>query len=412
MNTKELKKLALALTVSTMVLYGTLGVEGQWIFDNNTLKNETAGWEFTATVVDATAKTFKIADKGWLSGSGDLDLSTEIKDSAGDTWECVGLGDKFLEHSLDGSVAAVTSVIVPKTLTAFSNLMLNLSGGKTDVLTNLVLECPKVTGLSDSPNVNPIIRRQAKLKRLVFRCPKITIMQAGSFRFQGAALSATDFDEWDLSGMTTLAPNTTTTSSFSRNDATGTLRLPVIQTIAADFFNSLRKVDAIELGTNGCTVTSIGADAFSGDCGAKRLVIGGAESGYAIAENAFTLQNLKQVTFLSETTPTVPVTSGKGMFGQTDPSALSCCFHVPESAAWVDLLGTLVEATDAEKQTFTANGGMLPSGTLYVFSPNATLGTKERQFVTYLHSPVQYSLCNTDLTEADATLSVVDSRGA
>ncbi len=135
----------------------------------------------------------------------------------------------------------------------------------------MIAICPEATGTIIPFTVGGC----CYLKRLVIRAPKVTGFGNGSqwgFAWTGSGMSSSNFDDWDLSGVTNVSDN----AFHGATDylIPGTLRLQNVMTVGTNAFSRLTKVTGLVLGTNGLSLTSIGDTAFKRTTSLKALTLG------------------------------------------------------------------------------------------------------------------------------------------
>jgi len=195
----------------------------------------------------------------------------------------------------------ITRLTLPETIVAWPGEIHNCnSWDNSDThkwrITELFAICPQVTGGTLVPFT---IGGVSQLSRLVIRVPGLkTIGSAGPYgiAWAGTTFSKTDFDEWDLSGVTTVAINAFRCASAM--NAKGTLRLPNAENVGSNAFVQLKSAQGLVLGTNGLKLKTLDEFACSGmsaltnlEIGAKSLALGGKLAAASVFNNA----NLKTV---------------------------------------------------------------------------------------------------------------------
>ncbi len=378
------------VTLGTENLQLTPLYNKMWVVDNLAIKsgNTQTGmiycvergvtnWSMRVLVSDQSKKTLHI---GWddnldliTSIEGELDLSTPIIDTDGNSWIITKLRQKCFVRS-DNEPTLTTSIIVPKTLTAIDTQAFHDT--TFSVLTNLVVDCPEAT---EGPGV-ATFNSCSKLKALTLKLPKVTSISEASF--PSGTMAGIDVSEWDLSSVTKFTGRSWLTwkpHGFDGKEFTGTIRLPKMQTFMTNDFANTKNLLAAEVGTQGNTLKDLGYNTFGGTCGIKSITIGGAE-GWIAKTNSVTFKNgLAQIIFLS-TPPTI--LDGGTFVNETDTEALSVCFYIPKDnqAAWGEVTSKIVRAaTPEEIATFCdAHPGAEPPVSVVDVG---TLGTKHQQFL-------------------------------
>ncbi len=341
--------------------------EANWKF--NVVENREA---YTCTLgLNGDAGNVYYRNDGTIIGSGKCDLSTAVCDNEGNVWKITTHKGTLMFNS---SAANMTELIYPKTMTSLTGQFLEKASTS---LTNVVIDCPEATGaigvwtFGNNPN----------LKRLIIKCPNITTLSG--YPFRSSPLTDTDVGEWDLSGVEELVPqpNKTEPGVFQGFGGRGILRLPSVKKVGAFSFHGANNLEGVLLGTGAGTVTSIATNAFTGNCGIRKLVIGGAE-GWTLAEKSITLsKGLTEIVFL--TTPPAALEAGKSYFTELDTAANKCGVFVPyQSAEWSQIFAAATEVAnpdDVEAYLDANEGAARPNFVL----PAGVLGTQFAQLLGY-----------------------------
>lgn len=266
------------------------------------------------------------SDPAQRMGGGDLNLNGDIWDSNGEKWSLASVAGmqvwyingkcptpKSLYES--GEIALLpTRLTLPETLRWWPGEIQNHDSweelGYVWPMKEIFAIVPLATGSVGSFTIGAC----GQITRLVIRAPKVTKFGDGQrfgFTWCGSRFAESNFDEWDLSGVTTVADN-----AFNGSydyEIKGTLRLPNVQTVGTNAFYRLPYVTGLVLGTNGLTLTSIGDTALTRTTRLTDLAIGAAKGGLAMgsnlgADSIFTgLKALKTLRFPGRALPTEQV---------------------------------------------------------------------------------------------------------
>ena len=252
------------------------------------------------------------SDPARRMGGGDLNLNGDIWDSQGQKWELASVAGMQVWYpggkcpsaqSLyeSGEIALLpTRLTLPETLRWWPGEVQNYdsweSGSYVWPMKEIIAITPLATGSIGSFTVGAC----GQIKRIVIRAPKLTRLGDGrefGWTWCASTFAGTNFDEWDLSGVTTVADNALWGSG--NYQIKGTLNLPNVQTIGTNAFGRLPYITGLVLGTNGLTLASIGDTALSRTTSLTDLAIGTAKGGVQMgsklgADSVFTgLKNLK-----------------------------------------------------------------------------------------------------------------------
>ncbi|HPS08745.1 MAG TPA: leucine-rich repeat protein [Kiritimatiellia bacterium] len=224
-------------------------------------------------------------------GGGDLNLNGDIWDSLGNKWTLASVAGMAIWPNADGITfpktpelqtsgdlnLMPTRLTLPETLKWWPGEIQNYDSwdNVTDYphwpIEEVIVICPEATGMISQFTIGGC----CYLKRLVIRAPKVTgfgnTAQWG-FAWTGSGMSGSNFDDWDLSGVTNVSDN----AFHGATDylIPGTLRLPNVMTVGMNAFVRLTKVTGLVLGTNGLSLTSIDDAAFKGTTSLKTLTLG------------------------------------------------------------------------------------------------------------------------------------------
>lgn len=224
-------------------------------------------------------------------GGGDLNLNGDIWDSQGNKWTLASVAGMGIWPNVDGLTFPKTTELqasgdlalmparltLPETLKWWPGEVLNydswdnLAGYPHWPIEEVIAICPEATGTIIPFTVGGC----CFLNRLMIRAPKLTGFGNGSafgFAWTGAGMGGSNFDEWDLSGVTNVSDNAFNGSSDYL--IPGTLHLPNVMTVGTNAFSRLIKVTGLALGTNGLSLTSLGDTAFKRTTSLKTLTLG------------------------------------------------------------------------------------------------------------------------------------------
>ncbi len=359
------------LDASEKRLYDTRDVEDSWILKIDDLLT--------------SAQTFKVGEKSgawmgnlYVQGSGDMDLSTPICDVKGQKWSCIGgNGAPFGTTSDDTEYpnGRLKTFIAPKTWTGFNGQQ--LFNTKISSITNLVLDCPLLSGVIPSWSIS-----SEKMKNLVLKCPKITTIYMNTIASY-SSLADTNVSEWDLSGLKYFKADLGFPSYrlFKDKSFYGNLNLPVIEDVLKEVFCNTKNLNEASLGTNGRTLKYIGSKAFGGTCGIKKMTIAPSVDGWTAGAEVLTLKNgLKQVVILGDV-PTMEV-DGTKFFSADESAEKICCIYLPKLKSWDYVFNAMTEISDEEAAAFVeANPDAEPPVGVV---PAEVFGTKYAQYVGYV----------------------------
>ncbi len=307
--------------------------------------------------------------------AGELDLSTPIIDTEGNLWMATSIYQSAFTMP-DEKNTLTTSIIVPRTLTKLDGQSFN---NTLSALTNLVLDCPEVTGTSGTTLLNGC----GNLKTLTVKLPRLEGINKSSFNDK--AMAGMDVTEWDFSSVRKMVqPDSWAAwvNNFSGKQFTGTIRLPKMETFLTNDFYNTKNLLAAEVGTVGNTLKTLGVNTFHGTCGIKSLTIGGAEGWFAHTNSVTFANGLAQVVFLS-TPPTMVEEDGTFVNG-TDKADFSVCFYIPEDnqEAWTDVIAQIDHDYADAAAKIAEFSAVHPDAESpkYVLKAGV-LGTKYRQFL-------------------------------
>lgn len=175
-------------------------------------------------------------------------------------------------------------------------------------VTELFAICPNATGTLSAFTVGGV----SLLSRLVIRAPRLATLGSGVSSFGiawcGSQFTNTSFDEWDLTGVTTVSPNALRCGTAFK--ATGTLHLPNVRVIGTNAFASATAMTGLVAGTNGLVLTKIDDTACAGlssltdlTLGTKNLTLGSKLG----AGSVFKLPKLRNLTLPGPALPSETV---------------------------------------------------------------------------------------------------------
>lgn len=274
------------------------------------------------------------------TGGGDLNLNGDVWQKVGDSWQkwtivaCGNLAPWTYEASgwkapnvtkvkTEGEYDKLpTRVTFPETLLWWPGELQNYDSwdSPTDPwpVTELFAICPNATGTLSAFTVGAV----SLLSRLVIRAPRLATLGSGNSSFgiswSHSKFTNTSFDEWDLTGVTTVNPNAFRCSTDFK--ATGTLHLPNVRVIGTNAFVSATAMTGLVAGTNGLVLTKIDDSACSKlsaltdlTLGTKALALGSTLG----ADSVFNLPKLKNLTLPG---PALPSETVDAILGAVDAS--------------------------------------------------------------------------------------------
>ena len=323
---------------------------------------------------------------GAYVGKGDLDLRGAVV-AAGSTkaWSIVSIG-RYAFHSV--SKAPFDVCILPTTLLGMGEATFS-SCGSASGFTTFHLDAPDMTG--QLPNNTFLSHRN--LTKVTLRIPKVDAIYCYWDRktFDNF-LAETDVSDWDLSSVQSFYRKRENEGYLFRwSKFHGTMRVPALKWLNARTFESCPNMEALEAGRNG-TLEYVGQGAVTACPALGTLVLGGAETGWTVAANAFNAVNLTNVTFLT----TAPVYAEKDtvIFGTDATPARQIAFHIPPrgTRGWDANWGRMVRAarvpTDAERAAFAAKFGTYAAEGLVGLVAPGVFRTAQEQWLVCGRSPV------------------------
>ena len=244
-----------------------VGEVNPWLLANNE-SNElcirNGNWEFA--VEELEDGTLKMVDKGYRTGSGDLDLNVKILDGNGQEKVISVIGDRIIDGENNESLRKLlTSLVMPRSV-------LKIGSRPFRTMTSLIkmeIRCPELIKLGETA-----FARNTNLKTLIFDAPKLTSFDYG-YTFYNVPLSDTDVSEWKLPALETVPQDAfrceTTAQQIARG--CGVLTLPAVRKIENLAFVGHTGFAELRLGTETSKLSSIGSQAFA-DMAMTNLVIG------------------------------------------------------------------------------------------------------------------------------------------
>ena len=329
---------------------------------------------------------------GSYIGSGALDLRGTVT-AGGDalsTYTIVYIGKYAF---VVGSDAPFTSVTLPETLLGMDVFTSGQNGNAG--FESFCLVAPEMTGAFP----NNTLAGNDNLRKVTLRVPKVEAIADLRLAFNwaeiGAFLSETDVSDWDLSSVRTIAQSETdpehASCPFRRTKFRGTLRVPALKRLNARTFETCPNMGALEAGRNG-TLEYVGSAAIADCPSLGYLVLGGAETGWSVAANAFSAANLTNVTFVT-TAPTYGE-DATIVFGTDATPARQIAFHIPPrgtrgwDANWHRIVRAARVPTEDERTQFTEKFGAFAAEGLVGLVAPGVFRTAEEQWLVCGHSPV------------------------
>ena len=329
---------------------------------------------------------------GSYIGSGVLDLRGTVtaEGDASSAYTIVYIGKYAF---VVGSDAPFTSVTLPETLLGM-DVFTSGQNGNTG-FESFCLVAPEMTGAFP----NNTLAGNDNLKKVTLRVPKVEAIADLRLAFNwaeiGAFLSETDVSDWDLSSVRTIAQDEKdpehASCPFRRTKFRGTLRVPALKRLNARTFETCPNMGALEAGRNG-TLEYVGSATVTDCPSLGYLVLGGAETGWSVAANAFSAANLTNVTFVT-TAPTYGEDATL-VFGTDTTPARQIAFHIPPrgtrgwDANWSRFVRAARVPTDDERADFTERFGAFAAEGLVGLVPPGVFRTAEEQWLVCGHSPV------------------------
>lgn len=349
-----------------------------WKFNVANLSN--ADRMFSLGLASATDGSMIYEENGAIVGSGRCDLSTPVIASDGIAWKAHSFlnGSQFAKEGIQ-----ITEIIAPKTLQTFSAAGQTFNKLPSGTMTNLVMDCPEMSGSFGTWDF-PVTGR------LVLKCPKITSITGRAFGDGNGALRGTDVSEWDLSGVTELKAfyknDVLTSGAFGKVACRGVLRLPNVKNVGPLAFYNANNLDGVVLGGDDCTLESVAADAFSGTCAIKMLEMNGAK-GWTLSRNSIALgQNLTEIVFRGSV-PTI-VGEGNGVWINGDTAAKTVGFFVPNrDPEWERLFAGMADEAAAGDVTAWSAANPSAFGKPRLEIAPSVFGTQHPQLLGYSSFP-------------------------
>ena len=238
-------------------------------------------WEFVVTEADDGMLT--LANKGYRTGSGELDLDVRILDGDGQEQTIAAIGDRVIDGENDSSLRKLlTTLVLPKSVRTIGKRPFR----NMTALKRIEMRCPELISLGECA-----FTRDTALDTLLIDAPKLTKFLYG-YTFWNAPLAATDVADWNLSALESLPMD-----AFHCDDdfsagltarSCGVLTLPKLRSVGANAFQNHRAFSGLRLGTEDCKLVSIGAKAFA-NMAITNLVLG---SRYSLAVAADACQGI------------------------------------------------------------------------------------------------------------------------
>ena len=282
-------------------------------------------------------------------GGGDLNLNGDVWQKVDDSWQkwtIVACGNLALwTYEASGWKAPTlanvreegeydklpTRVTFPETLLWWPGELQNYDTGDTAAdpwpVKELFAICPNATGTLSAFTVGGV----SQLSRMVIRAPRLATLGSGNtiygIAWCGSKFTNTSFDEWDLTGVTTVNPNAFRCGSDFL--ATGTLHLPNVQVIGTNAFVLAKGMTGLVAGTNGLVLTKIDDTACTGlssltdlTLGTKNLTLGSRLG----AGSVFRLPKLRNLTLPGPALPSETVDAILGAVAASDTTKQTTIF--------------------------------------------------------------------------------------
>lgn len=356
-----MKKLILTglAAVASVVLSGAQGAGSPaWIYrpskgviENNNDVGVSKDYVLNVTVRDAAKRTLKIGTGDYGSayhnfgtdefnlplGGRVLDLSEPIADEDGNAWtieeftvNCWRYRYKDANAN-DATYAPFWEVVFPRELKKSSGQVLNLT---THGFDRVVMDCPELVEEIPSWSMAAV-----EAGGLTVNLPLIKNLEHISFN-----VNASDCSSWVLTGLETISGK-----PFGYSHYTGTLNLPALRTLSANFADTGR-FNRLVAGTARLTLEKVADKSF---CNANawyslnELAVGGAP-GWVVGSEAFHISGLSRVWMLGSV-PTF--TDSEVAFGR-NRAEKSMVFYVPDTEEWAAIRSAATQLTDDEIAAF------------------------------------------------------------
>ncbi len=273
--------------------------DGEWRIKNG-------NWDLGVYEITSGSSTLALGSFAYRSGAGVLDLSTPIyhyQTGKRLTMTCVDARAMVLRSNDYVPSAQVTELILPTELESIGQLAFRSTGDLRDnperfTLTNLVVNCPNLTSIAFAA-----FTRQYNLHKVQLNIPKCKTFLS-QYTFYAASFRDTDFETWDLSGLTSICP-----SAFQHDNgngvgdaalhSSGVLRMPVLEgTIPTNAFWQARQASGYEFGAAKGRISNIHAQAFHKNA-ATNFVFGSLPT-LTVAKDAFSNKDpIANLTFVN-----------------------------------------------------------------------------------------------------------------
>ena len=216
-----------------------------------------------------------ITDVEPMEAGGHLDFNGRITDANGQgEWTISQIGYRSLSPwskvAADNRVSKhyPTYVRLPETLATLVGATFVTDGWDSTPLTNIVLATPLLAEVK-----NGFAQGHRKLYCMHVDCPALETIGQNFLNCGTDNLKFTDVSKWNLPLVKEIA-----TQAFGNNcrypNVKGTLNLPRLEKLGTQGLSPFTGVDTMILGTNGCTLTDIGKQAFFNCTALAKLVIG------------------------------------------------------------------------------------------------------------------------------------------
>ena len=247
-----------------------------------------------------------ITDVETMEAGGHLDFNGRITDASGQgEWTISQIGYRSLSPwskvNADAKVSKhyPTYVRLPETLASLVGATFVTAGWDSTPLTNIVLVTPLLTQVKGG-----FAEGHRNLYCMHVDCPALETIGQNFLNCSTDNLKFTDVSKWNLPQVSEVS-----TQAFGNNcrypNVKGTLNLPKLAIVGNQGLSPLVGVDTMILGTNGCTLTSIGKAAFSNCTAMTKLVIGAKSAIVFDAGGGYLPQNtaLKTIEFPANKVP-------------------------------------------------------------------------------------------------------------
>ncbi len=254
-----------------------------WLYyktdDEWRIKN--GNWDLGVYEIASGSSTLALRSFAYRSGTGALDFSTPIYHyQTGKNLTMTRVDEKAMVLRSNDYMpsAQITELILPTELTSIGKMAFRSTGDLRNnperfTLTNLVVNCPNLTKIASMA-----FTRQYNLHKAQLKIPNCTTFEE-QYTFYAASFKDTNFEEWDLSGLTSICP-----SVFQHDNgngvgdaalhSSGVLKMPALAgTIPTNAFWQARQASGYEFGTVKGQISKIEAQAF-GKNAATNFVFG------------------------------------------------------------------------------------------------------------------------------------------